>query len=178
MPTLTREPGTFRRAARARAGAVRLFAAAFLALAPGCGAKDTLEGSLGEILPMDFKDVEVAVTDTEVVVSYFRPNGPGRDVVLKLVVNDAPPDVPPGQYLDLSPRPDGTANAVCTRAVANDPIHTLAAVRTGELKLSAVPVVDQPVSGEFRVTLGEGGDAGRGRTAFGTFSVTRVVHGS
>ena len=39
-------------------------------------------------------------------------------------------------------------------------------------------MLDQPLAGEFRVTLDEGGDAGKGRTVFGTFQVTRVVPGN
>ncbi len=157
--------------------AAALFAAALGVLAPGCGRENTLEGSLGDVVSLGFESVEVAVTTGSVVVSYYRPQGGGRDVVLKLVVGISPAIVPPGQELDLSPRPDGTPNAVCTRAVVGDPIHTLAAVLTGTFTLDRVPVVDQPVSGSFRVTLGEGGEAGKGRNAFGTFKVVRVVPG-
>jgi hypothetical protein len=155
-----------------------LLAAAAGALAPGCRASNTLEGSLGEIVDLTFTDTEVAVTGSEVILSYYRPNGAARDVVFKLVVNIAPKDVPPGRELDLAPRPDGTANATCTRAVAGDPIHLYAAVRIGSLEMDQVPVVDGEASGSFRVTLGVGGDAGRGRTAFGNFQVDHVAQGN
>lgn len=171
MPTLRREPGR-------TSGAAGLLAAALLALAAGCGSGNTLEGSLSEILPMDFKEAEVAITESEVVLSYWKPKGQGRDVVFKLVVNIAPTEVAPNQEYKLDPLPDGTAFAVCTRAVADDPIHSFAAVRYGTFLLDAVPTVDRPVAGHFRVTLGEGGDAGKGRTAYGDFKVGRVVPGS
>jgi hypothetical protein len=154
-----------------------LLAAAVAVLAPGCGRETSLEGSLGEVVSFGFESVEVAVTSGSVGVSYYRPQGAGRDVVFKLVVAIAPASVPPGQDLDLAPRPDGTPNAVCTRSVGSDPIHTFAAVRVGTFTLDRVPTVDQPVTGSFRVTLGEGGEAGKGRTAFGNFKVARVVPG-
>lgn len=170
MPTLRREPG--------HSGAAGLVAAVLLGLAAGCGSGNTLEGSLTEILAMDFKEVEVALTESEVVLSYFKPKDKGRDIVFKLVVNIAPADVVANQEYKLEPLPDGTAFAVCTRAVADDPIHNLAAIRYGVFRLDAAPVVDRPVSGSFRVTFGEGGDAGKGRTAYGDFKVSRVVPGS
>lgn len=177
MPPVSPEPREGGGTAPRHAGARRL-AAALLAVAAGCGSGNTLEGSLGEILSLDFEEAEVAVTETEVVLSYWRPKGEGRDVVFKLVVNILPGDVVSNQEYELEPLPDGAAFAVCTRAVADDPIHTLAAVRRGRFLLDAAPAVDRPVAGHFRVTLGEGGDAGKGRTAFGDFKVKRVVPGS
>lgn len=177
MPPVSPAPWEGRGAAPRQAGA-RPLAAALLALAAGCGSSHTLEGSLGEILPLDFEEAEVAVTENEVVLSYWKPKGEGRDVVFKLVVSIRPGDVVPNQEYELEPLPDGTAFAVCTRAVADDPIHTLAAVRRGRFLLDAAPAVDRPVAGHFRVTLGEGGDAGKGRTVFGDFEVERVVPGS
>ena len=57
-------------------------------------------------------------------------------------------------------------------------LKAAAAIKAGRLTLDAIPALDQPVGGEFRVTLGEGGDAGKGRTAFGTFRVLKVAPGS
>ena len=122
--------------------------------------------------------MEVSITDGAVIVGYNRPHGEGRDIVFKLVVGQVPAEVVPGTVIDLAPNPDGTARATCTRSVADDPIRTLASIKTGTLTLDAIPELDKAVSGEFRVTLDEGGDAGKGRTAFGTFKVAKVVPGS
>ena len=48
---------------------------------------------------------------------------------------------------------DGTARATCTRSVAADPIRTYAAIKSGTLMLNAIPVLDQKVGGEMRVTF-------------------------
>ncbi|MBI5544004.1 MAG: hypothetical protein HY901_08965 [Deltaproteobacteria bacterium] len=159
-----------------------LLAAALLALAAtapaGCASENALEGSLGEVLDLGFEDVEVSITETAVIVGYHKPHGEGRDIVFKLVSHTVPAEVVPKQVIDLSPAADGSSRAECTRSAADDPIRTFAAIRTGTLTFDAPLVLDQPVGGEFRVTLGEGGDAGKGRTAFGTFRVLRVVPGS
>jgi len=151
---------------------------ALLALAGGCSPVNSLEGSLTEVLDLSFTAVEVSITDSAVIIDYYRPNAESRDIVFKLVAQVKPTDVVPGKSIDLGPADDGTARASCTRSVANDPIRNLATIKSGELTLSAVPTLDQPVHGDFRVTLGEGGDAGKGRTAFGNFRVSKVVPGS
>lgn len=150
-----------------------------LALALGtCGHATSLDGSLKEILDLHFDSVEVSTTTSDIAVTYYRPNGDGRDVVLKVVGYTKPEDVVPGLPIDLAPAPDGAARGAVTRAVANDSIRTLAAIKRGSLTFDRPLEVGKPVSGNFRVTLGEGGDAGRGRTAFGDFTTPRVVPGS
>ena len=139
---------------------------------------NTLEGSLGEVLDLAFVSVEVSLTDTAVIVGYNRPNLEARDIVFKLVANTPPADIVPGQPLDLSAAPDGTPRATVTRSVGEDPIRTLAAIKSGTLTFDGPLALDRGVTGSFRVTLGEGGDAGKGRTAFGTFTVKQVVPGN
>ncbi len=136
----------------------------------GCSETNTLEGSLTEILDLDFTDVKAAVSDSEASIRYLRYRGEqgadnSEDVVFKL---SALGSVTSGSELDLSPSPDGTINASVTRSVAEDPVHLLAGVKRGTLKIDSLTTTH--ISGSFRVTLGEGGDAGRGRTAFGKFS--------
>ena len=138
----------------------------------------SLEGSLTEVLDLNFTTVEVSITDTSIILGYNRAHGDGRDIVFKLVAYTAPTDMTPGQPINLAPAPDGTPRAAATRSVADDPIRNLAAIKTGELTFQAPLELDKPNSGDFRVTLGEGGDAGKGRTAFGNFKVLRVVPGS
>jgi hypothetical protein len=163
---------------RARGGRLAL-PVCLLAMALSCrGPDSTLEGSLTEVLDVAYTGIEISVTDWAIIVSYVRPHLTARDTVLRLVVYVAPVDVVPNQIIDLSPREDGTARATLTRAVGGDPIRTLAAIKSGQLILSAIPEVDKPVSGEWRVTLDEGGDAGKGRTAFGTFRTAAVKPGN
>ncbi len=153
---------------------------ALLALG-SCGVTNTLEGSLGEVLDLSFVSVEVSITETAVIVGYNRPSGgegEGRDIVLKLVAETPPVDIVGGKALDLTALPDGTPRATVTRSVADDPIRTLAAIKLGTLTFDGKVELDRPVTGSFRVTLGEGGDAGKGRTAFGTFTVKKVVQGN
>ena len=143
----------------------------------GCGSGNSLEGSLTDVVDLSFTDVEASTTDKSVIVVYYRPQGEGRDVVFKLVVFIAPGDVIPGQPFDLAPAPDGTRVAEASRSVANDPVHSYPPVKVGTVTYEEIPTLDQPLSGSWRVTFGDGGDAGRGRTAFGTFKAKRVVFG-
>jgi len=160
-------------------GALGALGALLLALAAsGCAVTNTLEGSLGEVLDLTFVGVEVAITDTAIIVGYNRPNLDARDIVFKLVSETAPKDLVAGQPLDLGPAPNGTPRATVTRSVGDDPIRTLAAIKTGTLSFDGPLELGRGVTGSFRVTLGEGGDAGKGRTAFGTFTVKQVVPGN
>jgi hypothetical protein len=161
---------------RARAGGGRLLLSLCAVLS--CKQVNTLEGSLGEILDLEFTGVEVSITEKAVIVGYWRPKGEGRDIVFKLVAYKVWSEVVPGESIDLGPAPDGAVQAAASRSAADDPVRTYAAIKSGALTLSTAPAIDQPLSGEFRVTLGEGGDAGKGRTAFGKFEVDRVVPGN
>ena len=170
---------------RARAGGANrpFFAVLAAALAvggvPACEQPpNTLEGSLTEIIDLEFQSVEVSITEWQVIVGYWTPHLEGRDIVFKLVANKRPNEVVPGEAIELSPREDGTARATCTRSVADDPIRTYAAIKSGTLVLDAIPVLDGAVGGEFRVTFDEGGDAGKGRTAFGRFRTLKVAPGN
>lgn len=136
----------------------------------GCSEANTLEGSLTEILDLDFTDVKAVISDSEVSIRYLRYRGEQgadnpEDVVFKLSVSGS---ITSGSELDLSPSLDGTINASVTRSVAEDPVHILAAVKRGTLKVDSLTTTH--IIGSFRVTLDAGGDAGRGRTAFGKFS--------
>ena len=71
-------------------------------------------------------------TNAAIVVGYHRPRGEGRDVVFKLVAYRRPERGPRHQPMDLAPLPGrDSASATCTRAVADDPIRTLAAISSG-----------------------------------------------
>ncbi|MGC4121217.1 MAG: hypothetical protein QM765_42900 [Myxococcales bacterium] len=157
-----------------------LLAAGLAAVAlPACDPPpNTLEGSLTEVIDLNFTDVEVSITDAQIIVGWWKPHNEGRDIVFKLVANKLPAEVVPGEVIDLSPREDGTARASCTRSVAGDPIRTYANIKSGTLRLNAIPKLDLNVGGEMRVTFDEGGDAGKGRTAFGHFNVLQVKPGS
>jgi len=171
---------------RARRGGPRLLVALTLvAMCFSCQGANTLEGSLGEVLDLGYTAVEVSVTGYAIIVSYVRPHLTTRDTVFRLVVYIDPTTVVSGRPIDLSPREDGSPRAQVTRSVGGDPIRTLAAIKTGELTLQGSspdggsPVfIDAPINGELRVTFGEGGDAGKGRTAFGQFRTPRVLPGS
>jgi len=156
----------------------RLLVLALLLAATGCSDPNRLEGSLGEVMDLEFEEVEVARYPDSFSVAYWRPHEDMRDVAFKLVVRVPPTQIVPNTPLELGPAPDGTPRALVTRAVADDPIRTLAEVRHGTLTLNGQPTLDMPLSGSFRVTFGEGGDGGKGRTAFGEFEVERVVPGS
>ena len=149
-------------------------------LGAGCGTSNTLEGSLSEVVKIGFKQVEVTRTDTQIAVSYFTPVGPAdqgaRDTVFKLTVNLS--SVIAGTPADLTPDLDGNPRAQATRAVADDPVHLFAPLLNGSITFDASPDVEKKTSGSFHVFFGDGGDAGKGRTAYGTFSVAAVVSGT
>ncbi len=153
---------------------VMLAAAAALG---SCGRANSLEGSLVEVVTLGFQEVEVARGDTAVSISYFTKTGtadqPGRDIVLRLVVHltSVQPNVP----FDLAPDLDGNRKAEAVRSVVNDPVHAYAPVVSGAITFDQSPDVEKPASGTFHVFFGDGGDAGKGRTAYGSFTVKSVV---
>ena len=153
----------------------RLLALVALACA-GCGPGNTLEGSLGEALDLRFDGVEVQADKATLTVLYQRGTVAPKDVVFKLVVRTAGLKIDPRVTIDLAP-PDAAPLAVATRVVPNDPVHDLPLVKRGQLSLDAAPEAGKPLTGSFRLTFGEGGDAGKGRQALGTFTVTSVVAG-
>jgi hypothetical protein len=147
-----------------------------LALA-ACARGNALEGSLSEVVSLKFHDVEVARTDTDLSISYFTWVGDAtlgaRDTVFKLDVylSSVIPDAP----FDLSPDLDGNRRAEATRAVAEDPIRRYAPLHNGAITFDREVQVGYPTSGTFHVFFAEGGDAGKGRTAYGNFDVPVVV---
>jgi hypothetical protein len=156
---------------RPRRGRGRVLA---LVLASSCAQANALEGSLGEIVDLRFTSVEVARGPGALAVRYLEPVGEVQEVVLSLVVTLADEELVAGRPLDIGPAADGTARATLSRVRANDPIRDFAPVRRGTLWLEAVPELGKPTSGEWRVTLGEGG-VGEGRTVTGLFEVDAVV---
>jgi len=173
-------PQVSQTSSRRRVGSRRapwLAALVLCAAAPACPAPNTLEGSLAEVVDLRFDSVELAVTQQALILGYHRKSGEARESVFKLVVAVPPQTVEPGVEIELAPGSDGEPRAVATRAVGEESIRTFAEVRRGRLLLDCYAVVNEPCSGEFRVTLGEGGDAGEGRAAFGSFQVDAVVPG-
>lgn len=166
-----------------RTGCAGAALGAVLSAACGSNFAGTLEGSLTEIMPdlFDFRDGEVQFDPkSSLAVAYFavRDNGPDasrRDTVFKIVVRlaQAPLD---GQTrtADLAPDFDEQPKATVSRNVREDPRSVLAPIKAGTFAVDSEPEVGKSLGGHFRVTFGMGGDAGQGRTAFGTFWAREV----
>lgn len=151
------------------------FGALLMALALGaCGRSNTLEGSLTEIIDLSFTEAEVQRGADAVVIAYTRPKGEGKDTVFRLVVKVR--DIEPGAELTLVEGENGIP-ATASRAVADDPVRNFPPIRRGMVLFDSDPLVGGGTSGEFRATFGDGGDAGKGTTVFGTFTVARVATG-
>lgn len=136
----------------------------------GCGPQ-RLEGSLTELLKLDYQKVEVSGSGDTLAVRFYTPRGSGEDLVLEVAANTSGIDVGPGTQIDLSEQaPSGQQRGELTRNVLNDPRRTLPAIAIGGLTLDTLPQqTGQTITGKFNVTFVECINFGCGRTVFGSF---------
>ncbi len=145
---------------------------AVLCLLAGCGGGGrVLEGSLAELLPLDYTRAEVAGGAVELTIRFLRPYGTGEDTVLKVAVATADAELTPRTPLDLGQElAGGGPRASVSRHVYEDPDHrTLPRVQRGQLILYKLPSPGGRVQGSLAVTFVQGSEFGSGRTVRGEF---------
>jgi hypothetical protein len=144
-----------------------------LALA-GCGAPNTLEGSLGDQVSLTFDTVEIQRSPTAIAVAYLKalPGGGGHDTVLELVATVDAATLEKAGSINLVEKVGDGLRGAATRAVSGDPRRDLPPLVRGTLAFEGAATSGKSVSGSFSVLFDQGGSVGAGRTAFGDFTAT------
>lgn len=154
---------------------------ALFALLAGCGADNSLSGSVGEIFPLTVSTVEVLRNDYAVQITYYSNRGTFLDVVARVVVSTGLAD---GGTVDLS-RPvnirlegessPGHQITSVAHAPGGEAVRVFPNVKKGDLVLSEIGLEGKPSRGNFSMLFeNTGGDLGQGRTLVGTFSVSKT----
>lgn len=141
---------------------------------PGSG---TLEGSVAPLLDLNYDNVQAALAEGELSVSFVSLEAP-LGTVLKVsarVADMLPEEVYTGPLtVDLAEELDGgVQRGAIGRSVLDEPVITFPQLRLGTLFVDAMPLeTGQLVKGEFNVTFENGTDVYSGRTLFGSFEAT------
>ncbi len=137
-----------------------------------CGPKN-VEGSLGEIVSLNYDQVQAAQTADQVAVTFVRTNGQEQDTVLQVAARLVGINSVANNPINLAETfPDGIQRGALSRNVLNDPRTTFPPLQRGQLLLNGGVVKGQSVSGSFNVTFALGTDAASGRTAFANFKAS------
>jgi hypothetical protein len=144
------------------------------ALLSGCGTRDhVLEGSLTEVLDLDYQKVDVVRNPDDLAVRFLMPQGAGDNVVLRLSVDLAGTTIDANKPFDLaSTGLQGNQRGSISRSVLDDPLTSFPLLVRGELTFDHAPLAGEKVSGDFRATFENGTELASGRTVFGTFEAT------
>lgn len=145
---------------------------ALLACAAGCGGTHTVEGSLGEVMELQYATVELAQSPNLLAVNFVRPQGTGKDTVLQVSARLEGLTLKPGVPVDLAEVVASAPRGAVARNVFNDPRTGFPSVERGALTLDALPEQGKRVRGDFSVTFVNGTTFANGRTAFATFEAT------
>ena len=170
----------------------------FVVLFVACSPANSLQGSMGELVSLGFNQVTVKLAQNQLVVSYLQSSdGGGLTMPFQLAVNAPDGGFQANSTLLVSGLPQdggvdggetdagldggGTTSAdggevvyaVANRSVPADP-RMFSPIDRGHIDIVQLPVVGQPVSGDFFVvfTYQTDGSLGSGRTVYGNFSAT------
>ncbi|MBI3185020.1 MAG: hypothetical protein HYZ28_23005 [Myxococcales bacterium] len=148
--------------------------AGLLALCGGCGAGNSLEGSLSQELALGFDDVEVRYSAGALALSYLRLSGPAPGTTFQLLVRmDSPEAVAPGS-VDLASRlSTGEPRAAASRAMGDEDSR-FPPVAAGVIRLDAWRGKDGLTRGSFGLSFANEAATryvGAGRSVHGTFAV-------
>lgn len=148
--------------------ALWLIAAGLLA---GCGAENSLGGSVSSLFPLTVSRVEVLRNPEALQVSYFNNNGADVDLVIRLTVALAGIDLQPGTRIPLEGEyePEHPRTTVAHQA-GGEPERTFGTVQRGALFLDAGGEPEQRTRGSFNLLFAAGDAFGGGRDLTGTFS--------
>lgn len=146
---------------------------ACLALA-ACGSGSSLEGSVGEVIPLAFDGVQVQRSASAIALLYTQalPGGGAANVLLKVTASTSGLDLTKPLQIDLTEKLGTAQRGAVSRAVADDPRRDFGPLERGFVRLDAAPALGAHVSGTFSVLFAQGAGLGAGKTAFGDFSAT------
>ena len=145
-----------------------------------------LEGSLGQLLDLTYTEARVQLSPEDVAVFFTKNRASDAladggvaatnfDIQFQVSMALWDAGVEPGVKMDLTVQDaSGTQRGQFTRQVLNDPRTSFPKAERAELFFDRVPVVGQPVSGNFHVTFENGVETASGRTVFGSFDVKGV----
>jgi hypothetical protein len=135
----------------------------------------SLDGSLGDVVDLEYERAELTYAEESLVLRFLRPRGAGDDTVLKLSVVTTGVTAQPDLTIDLGEQLEelGPRGAV-TRHVFEDPNEALPPIRRGQLELSEIPGRPGHVRGSFNATFTQGHAFGAGRSVFGEFEAEVV----
>lgn len=142
-----------------------------LSLLPGCGEEvPTLDGSLGEVVSLDYLGAELSHTEEQLSLHFLTAGKAGDDTVLRVLVNVAGIPLTAPTRIDLAEAmPAGGQRGFVTRKVYEDTREVLPELARGYLLLRSTPQPNQTLKGELSLTFVQGSDWGSGRTVFGSF---------
>lgn len=167
-------------AARTRSGRTRAARTALLCLVlAACGSGSSLEGSVSDLIPLDFDQVQVQIGGDAVAIIYLKalPGGGGNDTVFKVTANTSGLDLSQPLQINLVELVGKAIRGAASRAVSGDDRRTFSDLERGFIRFDDVPAVGNKVSGSFSCTFAQGAGFGAGKTAFGDFSATATEAG-
>jgi hypothetical protein len=144
-------------------------------LLASCAPHKTLEGSVTEYLDLTYERVEAQASQSEVTVSFLRPQGAGEDTLLKVAARLEGVSLEPRMAIDLAQRVGGESGpqrGAVSRSVLDEPARPFPAIARGELVFDGYLDPGKTVTGELHLTFANGTDVYSGRTIFGRFEAT------
>ncbi|WP_257453056.1 hypothetical protein [Archangium lipolyticum] len=140
-----------------------------------CAPAKVLEGSVTPLLDLSYERAEAQASETEVSVSFLRPQGAGEDTLLKVAAKLEGTTLEPRVAIDLAQRvgnTEGPQRGTVSRSVLDEPARQFPAIARGELVFDGYLDSGKKVTGELHITFTNGTDVYSGRTIFGRFEAT------
>ena len=144
-------------------------------------APQTLQGSLNELLSLNYANADLAVVNGQAALRFLRPVpvqdsradagvANAEDLVLKVAVVLQGQTVAPHVYFDLAAAlPNGAQVGQLTRNVLSETTMTFPSIDRGLFYVRQVPVSGSHASGYFTVTFTDGILPASGHTVYGSF---------
>ena len=163
-----------------------------------CANDNLLQGSAGEVFPLEVSSVSVFKNDEAIQVSYFRNRGIYLDVVARVTVTlrladggvdgngnsinadgGTNIDLKPGTRINLAEEFEpGHPRGVVVHAPGGEPVRLCPPPKRGDFYLGSGGEPGDVSTGDFSVVFAdEGGDIAFGRTLTGRFSALTIDAG-
>lgn len=142
-------------------------------LSAACSQGPRVEGSVGELLDLNYEQAEARLSQDELSVRFTVTQGTGQDTILKVTARLKDLTFVSGTPIDLAESlVDGGQRGSVDRSVLDEPSRPFPAIARGSLLVQGTPTAGATVTGEFNVTFVNGTDVYSGRTLFGRFEAT------
>jgi hypothetical protein len=143
-------------------------------LLAGCPGPGPLDGSLADILDLDYTRSTLDLAGTSLSLRFQKPRGEEWDTVLK-VAADLGGLTLSSKPIDLAEvLPSGAQRGSVTRNVYKDEHTVLPPLQRGTMTLKADPTAATTIEGELFLTFVVGSDFGCGRSVSGKFAAEVV----